>query len=202
MNEAYDKIKTAIHGFERGTTFFADSLAAFAEPAEISTVLAQLCMEEIILCITDDFYVYPKLYGKFGMKYERPWVYDVLEEYARHKGFRLAPTAAYAENALHLSTQVQTRYVYLTDGESRELKFYDSITVNLQQFTDFKLFAFRSRLMQMIAISLQHITQQWVTDGELATLRSYLTHVSEEDLQHDLALSPEWMREALINFKN
>jgi hypothetical protein len=93
------------------------------------------------------------------------------------------------------------RYVYLTDAESQEWKFYDTITVNLRQFTDFDVFSFRSDLMQMIVISLHHITQKWVTDMELGIIRKYLIHVTEEDFQHDLALSPEWIRNALLPMK-
>ena len=55
--------------------------------------------------------------------------------------------------------------------------------------------------MQMIVISLHHITQKWVTDMELGIIRKYLIHVTEEDFQHDLALSPEWIRNALLPMK-
>lgn len=135
------------------------------------------------------------------MKFQKPIINEVIWEVARHRGVRLAPTAAYSENALMLSTQVQMRYVYLTDAESQEWKFYDTITVNLRQFTDFDVFSFRSDLMQMIVISLHHITQKWVTDMELGIIRKYLIHVTEEDFQHDLALSPEWIRNALLPMK-
>ena len=196
-----NELRTTIESYERGTTFFADSLTGYGSIAEVTEALDQLCKEEIIIRITDGFYCYPELLNRFGMKFQKPIINEVIWEVARHRGVRLAPTAAYSENALMLSTQVQMRYVYLTDAESQEWKFYDTITVNLRQFTDFDVFSFRSDLMQMIVISLHHITQKWVTDMELGIIRKYLIHVTEEDFQHDLALSPEWIRNALLPMK-
>ena len=196
-----NEIRATIESYERGTTFFADSLTGYGSIAEVTEALDQLCKEEIIIRITDGFYCYPELLNRFGMKFQKPIINEVIWEVARHRGVRLAPTAAYSENALMLSTQVQMRYVYLTDAESQEWKFYDTITVNLRQFTDFDVFSFRSDLMQMIVISLHHITQKWVTDMELGIIRKYLIHVTEEDFQHDLALSPEWIRNALLPMK-
>ena len=196
-----NEIRATIESYERGTTFFADSLTGYGSIAEITEALDQLCKEEIIIRITDGFYCYPELLNRFGMKFQKPIINEVIWEVARHRGVRLAPTAAYSENALMLSTQVQMRYVYLTDAESQEWKFYDTITVNLRQFTDFDVFSFRSDLMQMIVISLHHISQNWVTDVELGIIRKYLIHVTEEDFQHDLALSPEWIRNALLPMK-
>ena len=196
-----NEIRATIESYERGTTFFADSLTGYGSIAEVTEALDQLCKEEIIIRITDGFYCYPELLNRFGMKFQKPIINEVIWEVARHRGVRLAPTAAYSENALMLSTQVQMRYVYLTDAESQEWKFYDTITVNLRQFTDFDVFSFRSDLMQMIVISLHHISQNWVTDVELGIIRKYLIHVTEEDFQHDLALSPEWIRIALLPMK-
>ena len=196
-----NEIRATIESYERGTTFFADSLTGYGSIAEVTEALDQLCKEEIIIRITDGFYCYPELLNRFGMKFQKPIINEVIWGVARHRGVRLAPTAAYSENALMLSTQVQMRYVYLTDAESQEWKFYDTITVNLRQFTDFDVFSFRSDLMQMIVISLHHITQKWVTDMELGIIRKYLIHVTEEDFQHDLALSPEWIRNALLPMK-
>lgn len=196
-----NEIRATIESYERGTTFFADSLTGYGSIAEVTEALDQLCKEEIIIRITDGFYCYPELLNRFGMKFQKPIINEVIWDVARHRGVRLAPTAAYSENALMLSTQVQMRYVYLTDAESQEWKFYDTITVNLRQFTDFDVFSFRSDLMQMIVISLHHITQKWVTDMELGIIRKYLIHVTEEDFQHDLALSPEWIRNALLPMK-
>ena len=196
-----NEIRATIESYERGTTFFADSLTGYGSIAEVTEALDQLCKEEIIIRITDGFYCYPELLNRFGMKFQKPIINEVIWGVARHRGVRLAPTAAYSENALMLSTQVQMCYVYLTDAESQEWKFYDTITVNLRQFTDFDVFSFRSDLMQMIVISLHHITQKWVTDMELGIIRKYLIHVTEEDFQHDLALSPEWIRNALLPMK-
>lgn len=196
-----NELRTTIESYERGTTFFADSLTGYGPIGEVTEALDQLCKEEIIIRITDGFYCYPELLNRFGMKFQKPIINEVIWDVAQHRGVRLAPTAAYSENALMLSTQVQMRYVYLTDAESQEWKFYDTITVNLRQFTDFDVFSFRSDLMQMIVISLHHITQKWVTDMELGIIRKYLIHVTEEDFQHDLALSPEWIRNALLPMK-
>lgn len=202
MSEAYIIIRKAIEGYERGTMFFADNLSDLGTQTEVDAVLAQLIEEKVIIRITDGFYVYPKPFGRFGIKYERPWVDEAVRVLAQHNGFRLAPTAAYSQNALHLSTQVQVRHVYLTDAESQELTFYDKVTISLRQFTDFDLFSFRSELMQMMVVSLHNISEKWVTDKELAILRQFLSHVSEEDFHHDLCLSPKWIADRLSPLYN
>ena len=51
-----NEIRATIESYERGTTFFADSLTGYGSIAEVIEALDQLCKEEIIIRITDGFY--------------------------------------------------------------------------------------------------------------------------------------------------
>ncbi|MDK9726051.1 MAG: DUF6088 family protein [Sterolibacteriaceae bacterium MAG5] len=118
------KILSRIYGRGRGWAFTkTDFVAGFGE-ANIHQALSSLARAGTIRRVCHGVYDYPRRSELLGETLS-PDVDQVAQALARKFNWRIQPSGDAALNLLGLSTQVPGRWVYLSDGPSREYALGD-----------------------------------------------------------------------------
>ncbi len=114
-----NKILSRIYGRGRGWAFTKrDFIAEFGE-ANIYQALSSLAKSGKIRRVCRGVYDYPR-YSELLNRQLSPDLDQVAHALARKFNWRIQPSGDAALNQLGLSTQVPGRWVYLSDGPSRE----------------------------------------------------------------------------------
>ena len=113
------KILSRIYGRGRGWAFTKiDFVAEFGE-VNIHQALSSLTKTGTIRRVCHGVYDYPRYSELLGQTLS-PDVDQVAQALARKFNWRILPSGDTALNQLGLSTQVPGKWVYLSDGPSRE----------------------------------------------------------------------------------
>lgn len=119
MQAIEQKILSRIYGRGRGWAFTkTDFVAGFGE-ANIHQALSTLARAGRIRRVCRGVYDYPRYSDLLGQNLS-PDIDQVAGALARKFNWRIQPSGEAALNLLGLSTQVPGRWVYLSDGPSRE----------------------------------------------------------------------------------
>jgi hypothetical protein len=119
MQPIEKKILSRIYGRGRGWAFTkTDFVAGFGE-GNTHQALSSLARAGKIRRVCHGVYDYPRYSELLGQALS-PDVDQVAQALARKFNWRIQPSGDAALNLLGLSTQVQARWVYLSDGPSRE----------------------------------------------------------------------------------
>lgn len=119
MQAIEQKILSRIYGRGRGWAFTkTDFVAGFGE-ANIHQALSALARAGKIRRVCHGVYDYPRHSNLLG-QFLSPDIDQVAAALARKFNWRIQPSGEAALNLLGLSTQVPGRWVYLSDGPSRE----------------------------------------------------------------------------------
>lgn len=119
MQAVEQKILSRIYGRGRGWAFTkTDFVAGFGE-ANIHQALSALARAGKIRRVCHGVYDYPRHSDLLGATLS-PDIDQVAGALARKFNWRIQPSGEAALNLLGLSTQVPGRWVYLSDGPSRE----------------------------------------------------------------------------------
>lgn len=119
MQAIENKILSRIYGRGRGWAFTkVDFVAEFGE-FNIRQALSSLAREGKIRRVLRGVYDYPGQSQLLGQSLS-PDIDQIAQALARKFNWRIQPSGDAALNLLGLSTQVPGRWVYLTDGPSRQ----------------------------------------------------------------------------------
>ncbi|WP_367397035.1 DUF6088 family protein [Segatella copri] len=110
----------------------------------------------------------------------------------------MQPSGVTALNKLGLSTQVPTKYTYLTSGSGRVLTLGNRTIELKRRFP--KNFAFQTVLAALLVQALRTLGQKNVGNQELSTIRKLVNEEEHKDLfVQDLTLMPVWMRKLITD---
>ncbi|MBO4435044.1 MAG: hypothetical protein J5769_06310 [Bacteroidales bacterium] len=193
----YNIIKKRIEQSERGTVFFPDSFADTGTSDAVRSALVRLCENDVLVRVAQGIYCYPKVDVKWGGGVIMPSVEEIAAAIASRDKARIAPTGSYAMYRLGLSTQIPANVVFITDGSPRRVTIGKGRGILFKRTSEMRTFAYRSSLMAIIVTALREIGEGNVTESQLAILKGHLKDVSDEDLSHDIALAPLWVRKQL-----
>lgn len=195
-----DIIKTRITRGKRGRILFLQDMADVADHESVKKAFQRLTNEGLIIRVTQGIYCYPQVDAELGLGVLYPSLESVARAIARRDKIRIAPTEAFAQNALGLSTQVQTNVVFYTDGPGRRIKIGKvGKGILFLHTSDMSRFAYKSELIQLIVTALVDIGEQSVNQQDIATIRPLLSKVSKKHFAHDIKLAPIWLQEKLKN---
>ncbi len=159
----------------------------------VRQALSRLAKTGPIRRIGRGLYEYPRTSPSLGVLSPDPD--KVAKALAGKDALRLQPTGAYAANRLHLSKQVPTRLVYLTDGPSRKVQI-DHQTIELRN-ASLKRMQVAGRVSGLVFEALRHLGKEHIGEKEIATLRQQLNDEEKRKVLKDLPLAPGWMHEIL-----
>ncbi len=121
MQPIESKIINRVYGKGRGWAFFKNDFLDLGSADAVDQALSRLVKSQRIRRVMRGVYDYPK-YSKLLGQDLGPDVDQVAHALARKFGWTIQVSGNTALNILGLSTQVPTRYLYLSDGKSRSYK--------------------------------------------------------------------------------
>ncbi|MEE1345154.1 MAG: DUF6088 family protein, partial [Segatella copri] len=148
-----------------------------------------------IVRLANGVYLRPKN-TRFGIVY--PSIDEMVMAIAQRDKVQIQPSGVTALNKLGLSTQVPTKYTYLTSGSGRVLTLGNR-TIELKRSVP-KNFAFQTVLAALLVQALRTLGQKNVGNQELSTIRKLVNEEEHKDLfVQDLTLMPVWMRKLITD---
>ncbi len=136
---------------------------------------------------------------RFGIIY--PSVDEMVKAIAHRDKSKVQPCGMTALNMLGLSTQVPTKYTFLTSGSSRKLKLGDR-QIELKRSVP-KNFAFKTLLGALLMQALKSLGEKNIGQQEIAQIRKLIGNEKRMELfKLDLLLMPIWMRKLITNVIN
>ena len=151
-----------------------------------------------IVRLAKGMYLRPKN-TRFGIVY--PSVDEMVKAIAHRDKSKVKPCGMTALNMLGLSTQVPTKYTYLTSGSSRKLKLGD-LLIELKRSVP-KNFVFKTTLGALLMQALKSLGEKNISKQEIVQIRKLIDN--EKRMEHfklDILLMPIWMRKLITNIIN
>ena len=127
----------------KGWAFSSTDLIKKFDRQQIDNVLSDLVKDKKIRRVSRGIYDYPK-YSDFLKKELNPDIEQISRAYARKFNWRIEVSGDSALNILNLSTQIQAKYIYLSDGPNKSYKLFNNVKNShaLYTFVVFYLFLF------------------------------------------------------------
>jgi hypothetical protein len=174
MQAIEHKILSRIYGRGRGWAFTkTDFVAGFGE-ANIHQALSALARAGTIRRVCHGVYDYPRYSDLLGQVLS-PDIDQVAGALARKFNWRIQPSGEAALNLLGLSTQVPGRWVYLSDGPSREYAVgEDGRQILAFRKSPLKDTGFKYRESGLLVQALKALGKERVDSAVIETLRRRL----------------------------
>lgn len=195
------RIRENISRFHRGKIFFAED---FLDLGGINTVrrnLARIAEEKDsgVLRIANGVYLKPKTDETFGFDVLYPSLHDLSMKIAQQRGIRLAPTYETALNILHLSTQVQTNTVFLTNGSNAKIKtlYLGEGEIRFEHCGDKRVFRFKNTVMQMIYLAMKFLGRDGISEDNTKRIRDIYYRIPVDVRKLDDMHFVSWMKKAI-----
>lgn len=199
MNLDMTEIAKRIDDAHEGHIFFvSDFLDINGNEKIVSRALSTEEKKGRIVRLSNGVYLRPKN-TRFGIVY--PTIDDMVKAIAKRDKVQVQPSGVTALNKLGLSTQVPTKYTYLTSGSGRIIVLGNR-TIELKRSVP-KNFAFKTELAALLVQALRTLGQKSIGEQELSIIRKLVNGMKHEELfKQDLFLMPAWMRKLITNIIN
>lgn len=188
MMSAIKRIKEHIQSVPKGQLFTARALQHLASPANTRKALERLVQSGEIRRTARGIYVKPKK-TRFGEAL--PSAKEVALASAKAHGEIIAIHGAEAARQLQLTTQVQTRPVYYTSGNTRKIHT-GNLTILLQHVGPRKL-ALPNTMAGTVISALWYLGKKSVTQETLNQLALKITKNELHEILKNMELMPAWM---------
>ena len=174
MQAVEQKILSRIYGRGRGWAFTkTDFVAGFGE-ANIHQALSTVARAGKIRRVCHGVYDYPRHSDLLGQALS-PDIDQVAQALARKFNWRIQPSGEAALNLLGLSTQVPGRWIYLSDGPSREYSIgEDGRQILAFRKSSLKDTGFKYRESGLLVQALKALGKERVNAAVIETLRRRL----------------------------
>lgn len=196
-NSVKNSIKQLVISKGRAKFWFADDFLVCGNNNSVRKALQQLVEEGMLLRATQGVYYYPKIDRELGLGILYPSKESIAIAIAKHYGFKIAPTGAFALNALGLSNQMQTIVAFYTNGRGRKIKLGEKRYILFIHTSNQLLFEYRSYWMVLIIQAMLELGEELITETVRNRLKEIKAKISEKDFTHDLRIAPIWAQEIL-----
>lgn len=190
MQPIDQKILSRIYGRGRGWAFTKiDFVAEFGE-INIHQALYSLARAGTIRRVCHGVYDYPRHSELLGQALS-PDIDQVAQALARKFNWRIQPAGDTALNLLGLSTQVPGKWVYLSDGPSREYAIGNLVLAfrrSVLKDTGFKL-----RESGLLVQAIKALGKEHVDQAVIETLRQWLDPRLRARVLKDTRMVTSWI---------
>jgi len=191
-------IKEKISHKNRGALLFPDEFSKIGSSEAIRLALHRLEKEGFIKRVAQGIYVRPKL-SKYVAEVI-PSAEEIANGIAKRDKIRIVPTGVYALHALGLSTQVPMKLVFLTDGAPREIRL-GKRSIKIKKTTPKNLLS-KGKISSLVIQALREIGKDKLSGNEEKKIIEILRKENKKDLEHDIQLSPEWIKKIMLKATN
>lgn len=199
MDSTNQHIRQRISKGKRGRIIFSQDFAQYGTQNAVRLAFFKLAQEGLIIRVAQGIYWYPKIEKELGLGVLLPDTDTIAYAVAARDNAHIVPEANTALNMLGFSTQVPANTVYLTSGVGRRINLHigKGNSILFKHTSDGSLFAYKSKLMLLLVLSLREIGAN-LRDDEKELLRKHLSHISQKDYEHDIQYVPGWIRDLFI----
>jgi len=194
MQAIENKVISRIYGKGRGWAFFKNDFVDLGRASAIDQCLSRLAKSQRIRRVMRGIYDYPKFSSLLGKELE-PDVDQVARALARKFGWKIQVAGNTALNVLGISTQVPSRYLYLSDGKScayqignRELSF---------KKTRLKDMGLRYPESAMLVQAIKALEKSVLSEHERKQIREYFGEKIGKRILKDARYTTAWAYEEI-----
>ena len=195
MNSIDNKILSRIYGRGRGFSFSSFDFINEFPINNIDKSLSTLTKEKKIRRISRGLYDYPK-YSKFLDKELSPDIEQVALAIARKFNWRIEISGESALNILGLSTQIQGKYLYLSDGTSKKFTLLDNISLEFKK-SSLKNIGFKYKESSLIVQALKSLGKNHIDDTIIEKIQKQIDSKMYGKILKDTQTSTVWIYEII-----
>ena len=166
----YDTVFYFISSHGKGWAFSSTDLIKKFDRQQIDNVLSDLVKAKKIRRVSRGIYDYPK-YSDFLKKELNPDIEQVSRAYARKFNWRIEVSGDSALNILNLSTQIQAKYIYLSDGPNKSYKLFNDVVIEFKKSV-LKDIGFKYKESSLIVQALKSLGKEQAPSRHCFQVRS------------------------------
>jgi hypothetical protein len=188
-----EAILKSIRATKRASAFSAKDFSKLGSEAAIRQALGRLSKQNYLRRIRRGFYDRPHSHPLLGQTAPNPM--DLVRGMMKNSAARWQVSGAYAANLLHLSDQVPSKIVILTDGGSRKVRL-ENLTLDFRRAAPRYLLG-AGKPAGLVIQALRHLRLSGITPTIVSRLHRQLDPQTKADLESFAPNLPAWMRPIL-----
>ncbi|RLA82251.1 MAG: hypothetical protein DRG78_07740 [Epsilonproteobacteria bacterium] len=178
-----------------GYTFSSNDFIDKFTQNSIDKALSLLTKKGKIRRIARGIYDYPR-YSEFLEQYLSPDIEQVARAYARKSNWIIEVSGDTALNILGISTQVVAKYIYLSNGASKNYKIMDNINLEFKK-SSLKNIGFKYKESSLIVQALKALGKEHITDIVIKKIRKKIDEKMYFKILNDTKISTVWIYEII-----
>ena len=191
----YDSVFYFISGHGRGWAFSSNDLIKKFERQQIDNVLSDLVKAKKIRRVARGIYDYPK-YSELLQKELSPDIEQVARAIGRKFNWRIEVSGESAMNILNLSTQIQAKYIYLSDGPNKNYKLFNDAEIEFKKSV-LKDIGFKYKESSLIVQALKSLGKEHITDEIIEKIKEQIEPKMYEKILKDTQSTTVWVYEII-----
>ena len=191
----YDSVFYFISGHGRGWAFSSTDLIKKFERQQIDNVLSDLVKEKKIRRVSRGIYDYPK-YSELLQKELSPDIEQVARAIASKFNWRIEVSGDTALNILNLSTQIQAKYIYLSDGPNKSYELFNDVVIEFKKSV-LKDIGFKYKESSLIVQALKSLGKEHITDEIIEKIKEQIEPKMVEKILKDTQSTTVWVYEII-----
>ena len=194
MSKLYDKAFYFIVGHGRGWAFSSSDMMTKFSRQQSDNLLSDLVKDGKIRRVSRGIYDYPK-YSELLQKELLPDIDQVARAYARKFNWRIEVSGESALNLLGLSTQIEGKYTYLSDGANRSYEVFGT-TLEFKK-TSLKNIGFKHKESSLIVQALKALGKEQINDEVISKIKKQIDTKKCSSILKDTKSTTVWIYEAI-----
>jgi Mor family transcriptional regulator len=191
----YDKVFYFISGHGRGWAFSPSDLLEKFTRQEVDSTLSDLTKRKKIRRVARGIYDYPK-YSNFLKKELGADIEQIARAYARKFNWKIEVSGESALNILGLSTQVEGKYIYLSNGPNKTYTLYDGRTITFKK-SALKNIGFKYKESSLLVQALNSLGKENINDEVIEKIRKRIDEKLYSKIIKDTKTSTGWIYEII-----
>lgn len=194
MQSIENKVISRIYGKGRGWAFFKNDFVDLGGASAIDQCLSRLTKSQRIRRVMRGIYDYPKFSALLGKELE-PDVDQVARALARKFGWKIQVSGNTALNVLGISSQVPSRYLYLSDGKSCTYQI-GSRELNFKKMS-LKDMGVKYPESAMLVQAIKALEKRALSERERRLVREYFGEKTGKRILKDARYTTVWIYEEI-----
>ena len=195
MQSIEEKVLSRIYGRGKGYAFSSNDFIDEFKRNSIDKAFSSLTKKEKIRRVATGIYDYPK-YSDLLKKQLSPNVDQVARAYARKMNLKIEVSGDTALNLLGLSTQVPGKYVYLSNGKSKNYSLLDGTIISFKK-SSLKNIGFKHKESSLIVQALKALGKERIDETTIKTIREQIDATKYSKIISDTKTSTGWIYDAI-----
>ena len=194
MNNIREQIEKRITDAGSGYVFTRKDFQDISSAGSIGQILSRLVKDGFIRRIGRGLFDYPKTNPILGGELS-PDIDQAAKAIARKFKWSILPFGSLAANRLGLSQQVPAKFIYLSNGPTKQVKI-GTTAIQFKHARPKEIYG-DSAISGLVIQALRYLGKENVDDDIIAHFRQKLSAGEKKELLNDIHFSTEWIFEII-----